>query len=255
MRPLMFFMIVCGTAIGLIAMDGSLDPSFGVGAGFVDSSDGMYGFAAAIQTDGKIVVMGTNSAGFTITVRYNRNGTLDTTFGANGVVTDTTGILASSIIVQPDGKIVIAGVDASFENFQLIRYNPNGSNDTTFGSDGVVIGPNGNGSVLALQTDSKIILIGTNNNTGLFEVVRYNTDGSVDSIFESGPDEFAEGVVIQNDGKIVVAGNSSTFNLTLVRYNTDGTLDNSFIASAAPAGIWGPAVLTVGWKNHCNSKY
>lgn len=226
--------------------DGTLDPSFG-GSGFVVTPLGIFGFAVWIQSDGKIVVLGANSTGATITVRYNTDGTLDTTFGTNGVVVDTTGILASALIIQPDGKIIIAGVDAIFQNFQLIRYNPNGTLDTTFGVGGVVIGPQGDGFVVAFQTDSKIILAGTDN-MGLFKVVRYNPNGSIDTIFQSGPDEFPEGIKIQNDGKIVVAGNSSTFHLRLVRYNTDGTLDNSFVAGVAPSGIWGPLLLQPNGK-------
>lgn len=224
------------------ARDGSLDPSFGGGTGFID---GPSGFASAVnvQTDGKIVVVGSNTVGITLTVRYNSDGTLDTTFGINGIVTDTTGIFALDIAVQPDGKIIIAGVDATFQNFQVIRYNSNGTLDTTFGSGGVVTGPQGLGFALALQSDSKIILVGTDIIAGLFKVVRYNSNGSIDTIFQSGPDEFASGVVIQNDGKVVVAGSTNTFNLRLVRYNTDGTLDSSFVAGASPSGIWGPVLL------------
>ena len=242
MKKRLLFLSLYGICIGLHGMDGSLDRSFGAGAGFVNSLAGVA-FAIGIQIDGKIVAMGTNTAGYIITVRYNTNGTIDKTFGTDGIVTDATGIFASSLIIQPDGKIIIGGNDTAYQSFQLIRYNPNGTLDTTFGSGGVVIGPNGTGEVMALQTDSKIILAGSNNNTGLFEVVRYTPNGNIDVIFQSGPNEFSTGITIQSDGKIIVAGNSSVFDLRLVRYNTDGTLDSSFVAGVAPSGIWGPMVL------------
>ena len=256
MKKILLIISFYGICLSLSAQDGTLDPSFGAGAGFVDSpTNGFVGFSCAIQTNGKIVVLATNTVGATITIRYNKDGTIDTTFGTNGVVTDTTGILASSVIIQPDGKIIIAGADATFQFFQLIRYNPDGTNDTTFGSDGVVIGPIGIGAFLALQTDGKIILAGTNDNTGLFVVVRYNTNGSVDTIFESGPGQYIEGITIQNDGKVIVAGNSSSFNLTVIRYNTDGTLDDSFAVAVAPGGIWGPIVLQPDGKIIISSSY
>lgn len=241
MKRILLFML----CIGLNAMDGSLDPSFGGGTGFIDTPLG-FALVTSIQTDGKILVMGSNSVGITIVVRYNSNGTLDTSFGTNGIVTDTTGMFGSDMLLQPDGKIIVGGSDASFQNFQLNRYNSNGTIDTTFGSQGITIGPVGDGFALALQTDSKIILAGTDNNTALFKVVRYTANGSIDTVFQSGPREFATGIMIQNDGKIVVAGNSdgtATFHLVIVRYNTDGTLDNSFVAGAAPLGVWGPIVL------------
>lgn len=239
MKKIIVFMFY----MGLNAADGALDPSFGNGAGFVNTPlNGFYAFAPAIQTDGKIVVVGSNMEGATITVRYTSDGSLDTTFGVQGVVTDVTGIFASAILVQPNGKILIAGTDAAFLNFQLIRYNSDGSLDSTFGINGVVVGPTGNGTVLALQTDSKIILAGDDNN-GLFKVVRYTPNGSIDTIFQSGPGEFANSIAVQNDGKIIVEGNTSIFDLVLVRYNTDGTLDPSFVQTAMPPELWGPMII------------
>lgn len=244
MKIIAIFISLLIIFMNLKATDGSLDPSFGAGKGFVDTAlNSFFAFVPVIQANGKIVVLGINMAGMSIIIRYNTNGTIDTTFGTNGIVTDNTGISASDVILQPDGKIIIGGVDALFENFQLIRYNSNGTIDASFGINGVVTGPSGVGNSMALQIDGKIILVGTNNNTGLFEVVRYNPNGSIDIVFESGPDQFALDVAIQDDGKIIVAGNSSVFDLTLVRYNTDGSLDGSFVAGAAPPGIWGPLVL------------
>lgn len=245
MKKIILFISLVGLCIGSQANDGSLDPSFGNGLGYVDTSvNSIFGFSDAIQIDGKIVVLGSNEGGATITRRFNSNGTIDTTFGINGIIVDTTGISASDVLIQPDGKIIIAGTDSTRENFQLIRYNSNGSVDTSFGTNGIVTGPSGVGNSMALQTDSKIVLVGTDNSTGLFQVARYNPNGTLDIVFETGPGVFALNLVIQNDGKIIVCGNTAPgFDLTLVRYNTDGTLDPSFVQGAAPNGIWEGMVL------------
>src|SRR5206468_1029567 len=126
------------------AADGDLDPTFGTG-GMVTtdlnhSTD--IANAVAIQADGKLVVVGEaykhndfSDEDFVVT-RYNPNGTLDTTFGRGGKVrTDFPGLAAvpSSVVIQPDGKIVVAGgafpLFTFLGNFELVRYNPNGSLD------------------------------------------------------------------------------------------------------------------------------
>ena len=248
-----------------MAQDGSLDTSFGVG-GIVTTTVGVYNInnlagsakSAAIQNDGKIVVAGQSYNGLNYdfgVVRYNYNGSLDTTFGNNGkVITNFGNDLVNSIAIQSDGKIVVAGVNynGSSVNFALVRYNTNGSLDTTFDIDGKVT-TNYNGDdchaySLALQSDGKIVLVGdVINGSGYqgFAAMRYNTDGSLDTTFGTNGKVFtffgtpgstrdnANSVAIQNDGKIVVAGNSLIINtsinrLAALRYNVDGSLDTSF---------------------------
>src|SRR5205823_1660150 len=126
--------------------DGSLDSSFGNnGLVITDFGFDSQAFALAVQTDGKIVV-----AGYTFTggsqydfalARYNTDGSLDTTFGTNGeVVTDfgTGGDEALAVVIDADGKIVVAGYtftgDSQYD-FALARYNADGSLDTSFGPD------------------------------------------------------------------------------------------------------------------------
>ena len=135
------------------AAGGDLDPTFGTGGqvmtDFNHSTD--IANAVALQPDGKLVVVGqtyTNNdfSGEDFAVaRYNTDGTLDTTFGTRGKVrTDFPGLaaVASSVLIQPDGKILVAG--GAFPNFtflgdfELVRYNPNGSLDTSFGNGGIV---------------------------------------------------------------------------------------------------------------------
>jgi uncharacterized delta-60 repeat protein len=238
--------------------DGSLDTSFSSNGivltpiGNVSQDDIAY--AVAIQNDGKIIAAGGSGDGpfsnFAL-VRYNTNGSLDTTFDADGMV--TTGFVGSgydvgySLVIQNDGKILLAGSCEStvYYDLALARYNNNGSLDTTFGIDGKVITAitenDDNGYSVALQNDGKILVAGNTDNGSDFDllVVRYNTNGSLDSTFDSdgivttsiGLFDDGKTLAIQDDGKIVVGGSSGDFDnkdIALVRYNTNGSLDNTF---------------------------
>jgi uncharacterized delta-60 repeat protein len=135
------------------AADGALDPTFGKGGmvktDFHRSNDLAYGMA--LQPDGKMVVAGISFIGISATggdfavARYNTDGTLDSSFGVGGKVTTDFGLTdqASSVVVQPDGKIIVAGgtyatFPAAGGQFALARYNSNGSLDTSFGVGGLV---------------------------------------------------------------------------------------------------------------------
>src|SRR5215831_16371130 len=161
------------------AAAGDLDPTFGT-AGMLTtdlnhSTD--IANAVAVQADGKLVVVGQtyqnndfSGEDFVVT-RYNTDGTLDNTFGSRGKVhTDFPGLAAvpSSVVIQPDGKIVVAGgafpLFTFLGNFELVRYNSNGLLDTSFGNGGIVTTnfPEGSyASSVALQADGKIIAAGT----------------------------------------------------------------------------------------------
>ncbi len=238
--------------------NGSLDTSFDgdgqVLTDFINGND--QAFAVAVQTDGKIIAAGYASNGnndFAALARYNSNGSLDTSFGNGGKI--TTGVLGIydyiyELIVQPDGKIVAVGYGYNGANSSiiLIRYNPNGSLDTSFGSGGKAI-ISGSGSDLeayaaALQSDGKIVATGStyNGNGYVFAAVRVNANGSLDSTFDSDgrlttaiptTRQGASAVVVQPDGKIVAAGirdDNFTRAIALNRYNSDGSLDTSFDA-------------------------
>src|SRR5262249_59327119 len=130
--------------------------------------------------------------------RYNADGTLDTSFNHSGIVrTDFPGLAAvpSSVVIQPDGKIVVAGgafpLFTFLGNFEVVRYNPNGSLDTSFGNGGIVTTNFPQGSYafdVALQPDGKVIAAGTvfvDFNPGEssdtdFALARYNPDGTPD---------------------------------------------------------------------------
>jgi uncharacterized delta-60 repeat protein len=249
------------------ATDGDLDPTFGTGGMVMTDINRSTDIAnaVAVQADGKLVVVGQtyknndySTEDFVVT-RYNTDGTLDNTFGVRGRVrTDFPGLAAvpSSVVIQTDGKIVVAGgafpLFTFLGNFELVRYNSNGSLDTSFGNGGIVttIFPEGSYAFdVALQPDGKIIAAGTlfvDFNPGEqsdtdFALARYNTDGSLDTSFGNGGtvssdflgnEDDAFSVLIQPDGKIVAVGsanNPATFyDFAAVRYLSNGTIDTSF---------------------------
>jgi len=214
----------------------------------------------AIQSDGNIVAAGsaTSSGNMDIAVvRYNTDGSLDTTFSGDGKVTTAIGSGldgGESVAIQSDGKIVVAGeasMPVSGDDFAVVRYNTDGSLDTSFDSDGKVtttIGVSSDqGKDVAIQSDGKIVVAGWYysgpTNYGDTAVVRYNTNGSLDTSFDgdgkatttifSGKDDFGYSVVIQSDGKIVVAGETDRISgsgrdFSLVRFTSAGALDTTF---------------------------
>jgi uncharacterized delta-60 repeat protein len=211
-------------------------------------------YSVVMQSDGKIVAAGYSDNGSNVdfaVVRYNTDGSLDTTFGTAGKVRTAIGSgsdVANSVVMQSDGKIVAAGYSYNGSNvdFAVVRYNTDGSLDTSFDLDGIVTtavgSSNDTGRSVVVQSDGKIIVVGSSENlTGIeFAVVRYNTNGSLDTSFDTdgkattavgSSQDQARSVVLQSDGKIVAAGfsaNGSNFDFAVVRYNTNGSLDTSF---------------------------
>jgi len=239
----------------LYAQPGTLDVSFGA-AGIVTTNIGAgndRGFSVVQQSDDKLLVAGFSNNGtnndFAL-IRYNVDGSLDAGFGLGGIVVTPIGTGnegGQQVIVQPNDKIIVAGfANMGTFDFALIRYNPDGSLDNTFGVAGIVTTPIGIGDEqchsVTLQPDGKIIAAGfafngTNNDFG---VVRYDTSGTLDPTFNGtgivttdfgiGTD-IGRSVAIQTDGKIVVGGwafNGTTFDFALARYNTNGSLDLTF---------------------------
>jgi uncharacterized delta-60 repeat protein len=244
-----------------LAAPGQLDSSFsGNGKKKVRFTGGEnYGQGVAIQPDGKIVVVGQvlRTSGLQPSkialFRLNTNGTLDATFGGDGSVTTdfTHHDDAQAVVVQPNGKIVVAGrAGRRGGRFLLVRYRPNGRLDRTFSGDGKKFTNFTNGddfaSAVALQNNGKIVAAGVARAFtfgAAFAIARYNRDGSLDTSFSTNGrvrtkftkkvDE-ARAVAIQSDGKIVAAGGAAIFSHTpesdfaLARYRTDGTPDSSF---------------------------
>ncbi len=209
---------------------------------------GISASSLAIQADGEIVTAGTirtNPSSFLV-ARLTPVGALDLSFGGDGFITtdfDADTDEANAVLIQPDGKIVVAGtaVVGGDEDFAVARYNANGGLDGTFGGDGrVTIGFGGDDSAndIALQNDGKLVLAGGNQGiiNGDIAIARLNIDGTLDNSLDGdgklttgfGADyEHANAVAIQPDGRIVVVGNE-LFNGLVACYLANGALDTSF---------------------------
>lgn len=185
-----------------------------------------------------------------------QDGLLDTTFGVAGIVQPVFSSLESEnhyLIVQPDGKIITGetvsqhGGDAQF---YLIRYHLDGSRDTAFGDDGVVIsdfpGFTSRLNAIVIQSDGKIIAAGAVYGIGDYYtrsvLARYNADGSLDSGFGNNGtiiknQTTINSLILQADGKIILAENSYTDDLgwvnNLIRYHSDGIFDTDFGANGS----------------------
>ena len=247
-------------AITITAVNDAPTFTSGVGDGGVitavgDGND--YIRSITVQDDGKILVAGASdidgNSDFALT-RYNTDGSLDTTFGGDGIVTtdiDSTYDSGHSVTVQNDGKILVAGYshNGTDYDFALTRYNTDGSPDNSFGVNGIVttdIDSNNNdfGRSVTVQDDGKILVAGYTGTTNyLFALTRYNANGSLDTSFGGGNDgkvtvDIGEGsayglsVTMQDDGKILVAGytdiGSANYVFLLIRYTADGSPDTDF---------------------------
>lgn len=229
--------------------DGVLDNSFGSGGTtvFDYGSSQDYAYALAVQSDDKIVVVGsTETASSDIGIaRLEQNGTLDASFGIGGKVTANVGVtsFAESVLIQPDGKIIAVGTaTSSNDDFLLVRFDVDGDFDQSFGTNGIVITPMGSGADLGfdatLQSDGKIVVVGSTIDAGQqnFALARYTSGGQLDRTFgnsgkrindiTAGDDEIYA-VAIQSDGKIVTAGYSRLSGndvLKIARYEATSTL-------------------------------
>ncbi|HUR97813.1 MAG TPA: FG-GAP-like repeat-containing protein, partial [Pyrinomonadaceae bacterium] len=248
-------LITCVTKVSK-ASSGELDTTFGGTGIVVTDVNNLSNEARAmvIQPDGKIIVGG---SGLDLTmVRYNTNGSIDPTFGSAGVVTYSPTPYEESVeamALQTDGKIVVAGNNNSFADgvfrFIVVRFNPDGAVDNTFGNNGlaIVIAAGSFSSIrsLVLQVDGKILIGGDSRDTGGTSAcalarldasgtldTSFDGDGKVRTVFEGSTYSGISALKIQTDGKIVAAG-SAEFDATsrdfaAARYNIDGSLDSSF---------------------------
>ncbi|MGK0440331.1 MAG: putative delta-60 repeat protein [Pseudohongiellaceae bacterium] len=230
-------------------IDGTVDTDFGSG-GSVTTAIGSVDDRVTdmiVQDDGKILVAGLSfDGGATIyaVVRYNSDGSLDTSFDSDGMVTTNISSLSASIGLQSDGKIVVAGMNTATNQFAVIRYDTDGSLDASFDGDGianVTVGGYDIGYSLAIQDDDKILVGGYDGANGSYGLVRLDTDGSLDATFDTdgivstdvtAAGDWGQSLALQSDGKILLAGyfddEAGDVDFTLVRYNTDGSLDTSF---------------------------
>ena len=242
--------------------NGSLDTGFN-SIGYITTSigTGAAGNSVAIQADGAIVVGGVAVSGmpqFTL-ARYTTLGVLDTTFSPSGTVLTPIGFQSgiNGIALQSDGKIVATGYvfDGALLRIVVARYNTDGSIDTDFGSSGIVattVGTEGRGYDVAIQTDGDIVVAGYTIEAGIkkFVVVRYDTNGDLDTTFNStgivttqiNQAAQAYAIAIQTDQKIIVGGYSvgnTATEFALTRYTTAGALDSTFDSDGIQTTIIG----------------
>ena len=232
--------------------DGTMDTGFTIGSGFNSTVN-----VIEIQSDGKILVGGIftsyNGTSLGRIVRLNTNGTIDTGF------TITFDSIVRAIKVQPDGKILVGGEFIQYNGLntarRIIRLNSDGTVDPSFSSGtGVTSGFNSNVRTIDLQSDGKILVGGefvSYNNSSAPRIVRLNTDGSIDTTFNSGtgfgsifpPSIIVYDIKILSNDKILVGGEFTLYdNITsnrFIKLNSDGTIDNSFnINNGFDSYIW-----------------
>lgn len=225
------------TSVSKYHSDGSPDLTYGKGG--YSAAVGLDAVQSVQQPDGKIIVVGTTPPGpyyhidFGI-VRFNTDGSLDSTFGGTAFLTfDFDFDAAVGVAIQNDGKIVLVGRSSdirsfSYVNMKILRINTDGSLDQVFDTDdySAINQP----SAVALQSDGKIVVAGSS-------LWRYNADGTPDNSFDGdGKKDISLGSIvhsigIQSNGKIVVAINvidEDFYGFFLSRYNDDGSLDAGF---------------------------
>jgi uncharacterized delta-60 repeat protein len=256
---MMALVLMLASASVAFAADGDLDLTFGIGGTLRTTIPGVnnaVGNAIATQADGKIVVAMTvvhfvtpaESKTAIGVVRYNQNGSLDTTFnGAGWSFTNGVRERARDIALQSDGKIVVGGNSTdNFDNtFLLVRFNADGTQDLTFGTGGKVTTNLSSGienlNAIAVSADDTIVSVGGAEFPGTaqdFVVMRHLADGTLDTTFGGGvvvtplgnDGEEVTGVAIQADGRIVATGPrfSTAPEFAVVRYLDDGSLDPAF---------------------------
>lgn len=240
-------------------IDGSLDETFASGGklSFLFNADTTSEacFSATLQSDGKIILAGYSGQGsfrdFAI-ARLLTDGSFDNSFDEDGKITTNIGFFTidevRSIVLQLDGKIV-AGGNLATGLIALVRYNMDGSLDSTFSEEGIVALKLGDIvskttiNTIAVQTDGKIITGGSqlDDLDYNFQLSRFTQDGELDTLFGNGGKRILilgsghdaiRSIAIQSDGKIVacgvVGGSQSNFYFTLVRFNETGSLDSTF---------------------------
>lgn len=236
--------------IARLNSNGTFDTTFNTGSGANNSVE-----RAVVQSDGKIIIVGTfqifNGSTRNRIARLNSDGSLDTTFNPN-LGADQ---IISNVVIQNDNKILIVGLFSTYNGTpagRIARLNTDGTIDASFN---VGTGFTQNPRKILLQPDGKIIIAGFftsfNGIATVPHIIRLNTDGTKDSSFTTGT--FNNGMfdcAFQNDGKIIIAGDFTTYNVDtsynrIARLNSDGTLDTTF----NPGSGAGNSIRTVAIQN------
>lgn len=279
----------CGTIFGSfgsclirINPDGTGDSTFGTRGGLVFAFAGTDSTGVAIQSDGKLITVGggggSSSDETSTIVRYNSNGSLDSSFGSGGIVLANVfaGLddRATKVAVQSDGKIVVVGYSGDlFANTRrdgyVARYLTNGALDTSFASGGIyrittAAGESSFAHSIVIQSDGMIVVGGAIVSTSAsYFVLRLDNNGSPDTTWDgdgirtdvfgssSFPQWGIQALALQNDGKVLAAGQPGNI---LYRFNTNGSLDTSFDGDGSrtalnhPSGIPYDVIVTAGGR-------
>ncbi|MFA6457675.1 MAG: LamG-like jellyroll fold domain-containing protein, partial [Bacteroidota bacterium] len=248
-------------AAARFTIDGRVDSTYGIsGKTIVSIQANDIPYASAIQPDNKVVIVGTSTVNGSeydfVAIRLKTDGTPDSTFGTNGRTVISLGGYqeARGVVIQPDGKIIIAGFANSPNNAypsaifpMLVRLTANGVFDQTFNNGNGWSTYGGSLSLgysmwvysVALQSDGKIVIAGTTNSVGLgaaMFVFRFNANGTIDNTLNSdnsryskayGDNAGAKSVAIQLDGKFILTGHNNS-DFYLARFFSNGSYDNSF---------------------------
>lgn len=248
--------------------EGALDLNFGDSGKVITDLSNLNDVVSAVHIldNGKIYAIGYGGVDNSATkldfalVRYNADGSLDNTFGDSGKVFTSIGTVndyATCMLMQPDGKIVLAGYTVIAGNntaIAIVRYNSNGSLDQSFGNNGIISydidSQNDVITDISLQNDGKIVVTGSSQTASLRSralTLRYNSNGSLDNSFGNAGlvitdlsnliasyegVNVSRSVKIQEDGKIVVGASyhipGNSFRSCVFRLNPNGSLDTSF---------------------------
>lgn len=255
-----------GMALARYDRNGHPDPGFGT-AGLVATRIPGIAYAVTVQPDGRIVVTGSADTGTgtgndVAVARFRPDGTPDTTFSTDGLaLTDISagaGARAGDdtgrgIALQPDGALVVAGSSnpGDGNRFALLRYRPDGTPDTSFGTDGVTltdVGGTGHTSAaaaLVVRPDATIVAAGSSQapgGTSSFALAGYRPDGHLDTSFGTGGTTLtqvggagdhagAADLALSPTGRLVAAGSTGQprhGDFALTRYTADGAPDPTF---------------------------
>jgi uncharacterized delta-60 repeat protein len=258
---------LAGVALVVAACSPPLDSGFGGGDGIITIAGSTASpdepAAVVVQPDGKIVVLFSEQlgSGYLIIERFNPDGSPDMSFGTGGrVETGQIGYRTNDLELQPDGKYLVSTAvipnQQTYGVGEIVRYNADGTLDTSFGVGGhTSVNAGGGLGDIQLQPDGKVLAV-LDSQQGL-RVARWLPDGTLDTSF--GVDgvaelrvphelyyQWANAVAVQADGKIVVAGGAAIYGIppegmALVRFNANGTPDATF------AGQGGLVARLGGW--------
>lgn len=226
--------------------DGSLDTSFDTD-GKLELEQMEFAVKVLTQSDGKIL-LGGNVEGNPVFMRLLSNGSLDTTFGDNGLINETGTNYNRSLndfVLQSDNKILaLSDFNSGSQDYRVLRYNTNGLPDTSFGNNGSITTDIGNtefSKCIILQPDGKFLVGGITliSSTPSIFIARYNSNGTLDNSFNSNGRRIFNytlisnffNIDIQSDGKIVFVFTNYTSSLpriNVVRLNPNSTPDTSF---------------------------